>query len=314
MNLENASIDELWKGKDKKQDILYGAIGRHTATAITNALPAVQFPRKCYVFSSSITSWKELRATINDSFVAILYKGKVWALGSKSGILEAFVDKNISGIEEMDIPTYMMKLDHSDIMGMFYEIIEYHLLSVGFSSFGKSKYFDKNSKRFKNGCFVYDAIKITISFVDGNVVMNLLPTVHVLTSNGNELDRFEYQNIVNSEMSTLYNKQMNERIERWIQKLSRNGKLLFELGNAVLEFSTTRMRFTGTGSIDKCYQAKEPELIFDYENNSCVAVNQLKGLINYGPIEAYANRSIRLAVLSPRECAEDIWNHLNSVC
>lgn len=57
MNLENASIDELWKGKDKKQDILYDAIGRHAATAITNALPAVQFPRKCYVFSSSITSW-----------------------------------------------------------------------------------------------------------------------------------------------------------------------------------------------------------------------------------------------------------------
>lgn len=313
MNLENASIDELWKDNDKKQDILYDTIGRHTATAITNALPAVQFPRKCYVFSSNITSWKELRATINDSFVAILHKGKVWALGSKCGILEAFADKNISDIEEMDIPTYMMKLEHSDILGMFYEIIEYHLLSAGFSSFGKTKYFDKDSKRFKNGCFVYDAIKITISFVDGNVVMNLLPTVHVLTSNGNELDRFEYQNIVNSEMSTLYNKQINERIEIWIQKLSKNGKLLFELGNAVLEFSTTRMRFTGTGSIDKCYQAKEPELIFDYENNGCVAVNQLKGLINYGPIEAYANRSIRLAVLSPRECAEDIWNHLNKL-
>lgn len=101
---------ELSLRASKLQDILYDAIGRHTATAITNALPAVQFPRKCYVFSSSITSWKELRATINDSFVAILYKGKVWALRSKSGILEAFVDKNISDIEEMDIPTYMMKL------------------------------------------------------------------------------------------------------------------------------------------------------------------------------------------------------------
>ena len=73
MNLENASIDKLWKDNDKKQDILYDAIGRHTATAITNALPAVQFPRKCYVFSSNITSWKELRATINASFVAILH-------------------------------------------------------------------------------------------------------------------------------------------------------------------------------------------------------------------------------------------------
>lgn len=313
MNLENSSIDELWKGNDKKQDILYDAVGRHAATAITNALPAVQFPRKCYVFSSNITSWKELRATVNDSCVAILCKGKVWALGSKCGILEAFADKNISDIEEMDIPTYMMKLEHSDIMGMFYKIIEYNLVSAGLVPFGKAKYFDKDSKRLKNGCFVYDAIKIAISFVDDNVVMNLLPTFHVLKSNETELERFEYQNIVNSEMSTMYNKQMNEKIEIWIQKLSKNGKLIFEFGDAVLEFSTTRMQFTGAGSIDKCYQAKEPELIFDYENNSYVAVNQLKGLINYGPIETYTNRSVRLAVLSPRECAKDIWNHLNKL-
>ena len=313
MNLENSNIDELWKGNDKKQEILYDAIGRHTASAITNALPAIQFPRKCYVFSSNITTWKELRSITNKSCVAILHKGKVWALGSKNGILEAFADKNISYIEEMDIPIYMMKLEHSDVIGMFYEIIENNLLSKGLSSFGKNKYFDRNSKRLRNGYFVYDAIKIALSFVKDNVVMNLLPTVHVLKSDGSQLDRFAYQNIVNNEMSTLYNKQMNEKVEIWVQKLSKNRKLIFELGNAILEFSTQRIRFAGTGSIDKCYQAKETELAFDYENDSCIAVNQLKGLINYGPLESYANRSVRLAVLSPRECAADIWRHLNEL-
>lgn len=313
MNLENTNIDELWKGHDKKQEILYDAIGRHTASVITNALPAIQFPRKCYVFSSNITTWKELRAITNNSCVAILYKGKVWALGSKNGILEAFADKNISDIEEMDIPIYMMKLEHSDVIGMFYEIIENNLLSKGLSSFGKNKYFDRNSRRLRNGYFVYDAIKIALSFVEDNVVMNLLPTVHVLKSDGSQLDRFAYQNIVNNEMSTLYNKQMNEKVEIWVQKLSTNRKLIFELGNAILEFSTQRIRFAGTGSIDKCYQAKETELAFDYENDSCIAVNQLKGLINYGPLESYANRSVRLAVLSPRECAADIWRHLNEL-
>ena len=313
MNLENSNIDELWKGHDKKQEILYDAIGRHTASAITNALPAIQFPRKCYVFSSNITTWKELRSITNKSCVAILHKGKVWALGSKNGILEAFADKNISYIEEMDIPIYMMKLEHSDVIGMFYEIIENNLLSKGLSSFGKNKYFDRNSKRLRNGYFVYDAIKIALSFVKDNVVMNLLPTVHVLKSDGSQLDRFAYQNIVNNEMSTLYNKQMNEKVEIWVQKLSKNRKLIFELGNAILEFSTQRIRFAGTGSIDKCYQAKETELAFDYENDSCIAVNQLKGLINYGPLESYANRSVRLAVLSPRECAADIWRHLNEL-
>lgn len=313
MNLENSNIDELWKGNDKKQEILYDAIGKHTASAITNALPAIQFPRKCYVFSSNITTWKELRSITNKSCVAILHKGKVWALGSKNGILEAFADKNISYIEEMDIPIYMMKLEHSDVIGMFYEIIENNLLSKGLSSFGKNKYFDRNSKRLRNGYFVYDAIKIALSFVKDNVVMNLLPTVHVLKSDGSQLDRFAYQNIVNNEMSTLYNKQMNEKVEIWVQKLSKNRKLIFELGNAILEFSTQRIRFAGTGSIDKCYQAKETELAFDYENDSCIAVNQLKGLINYGPLESYANRSVRLAVLSPRECAADIWRHLNEL-
>lgn len=313
MNLENSNIDELWKGHDKKQEILYDAIGRHTASAITNALPAIQFPRKCYVFSSNITTWKELRAITNNSCVAILHKGKVWALGSKNGILEAFADKNISDIEEMDIPIYMMKLEHSDVIGMFYEIIENNLLSKGLSSFGKNKYFDRNSRRIRNGYFVYDAIKIALSFVEDNIVMNLLPTVHVLKSDGSQLDRFAYQNMVNNEMSTLYNKQMNEKVEIWVQKLSKNRKLIFELGNAILEFSTQRIRFAGTGSIDKCYQAKETELAFDYENESCIAVNQLKGLINYGPLESYANRSVRLAVLSPRECAADIWRHLNEL-
>jgi hypothetical protein len=313
MNLENTNIYELWKGHDKKQEILYDAIGRHTASAITNALPAIQFPRKCYAFSSNITTWKELRAITNNSCVAILHKGKVWALGSKNGILEAFADKNISDIEEMDIPIYMMKLEHSDVIGMFYEIIENNLLSKGLSSFGKNKYFDINSRRLRNGYFVYDAIKIALSFVEDNVVMKLLPTVHVLKSDGSQLDRFAYQNIVNNEMSTLYNKQMNEKVEIWVQKLSTNRKLIFELGNAIVEFSTQRIRFAGTGSIDKCYQAKETELAFDYENDSCIAVNQLKGLINYGPLESYANRSVRLAVLSPRECAADIWRHLNEL-
>ena len=50
---------------------------------------------------------------------------------------------------------------------------------------------------------VYDAIKIALSFVKDNVVMNLLPTVHVLKSDGSQLDRFAYQNIVNNEMKSI---------------------------------------------------------------------------------------------------------------
>ena len=36
------------------------------------------------------------------------------------------------------------------------------------------------SRYSKNGCFIYDAVKIALTFVDDNVIMNLLPTVYVL--------------------------------------------------------------------------------------------------------------------------------------
>ena len=313
MNLENPKIDALWKNTDKKQDILYDGIGKHNSVAVTNALPALQYPRKCYVFSSSIASWKELRETVDDTCVAILHKGQVWALGSKTGIVDAFANKIIGNVEELDIPAYMMKLEQSDIIGMFYKIIGKHLKHMGLVAYGKDRYYDSNSKHIKNAYCIYDALKLALSFVEGNVILNLLPTVHILNANGKELDRFEYQNIVNREMSMQYNKPMNEKINSWINRISSRGKLLFELGNAVLEFNSNRLKFSGIGNLDKCYQAQEPELVFNYENDSCSAVNQLKGLINYGPIESYTYKNIRLAVLSPRECAKDIWLHLNKL-
>lgn len=313
LNIENSSIDELWKATEKKRDILYDAVGRHTATAVSNALQALRYPRKCYVFSADITSWKELRKTTGNSCVAIFYNGRVWALGDKKEIIDAFAGKIEGDIEEMDIPMYMMKLENSDVIGMFYKIIGYQLIKNGLIAYGKEKYFDKDRKKIKNGCVVYDAIKISLSFYDDNIVLNLLPTIHALNTDGTELDRLAYQNIVNREISTQYNGQMNERIDTWISRMLKNGKLIFELGNAVLEFNTARIRYAGMGNLNKCYQAKEPELVFDYENNNHSAINQLKGLIHYGPIESYANRSIRLAVLSPKECAKDIWDHLHKL-
>ena len=129
------------------------------------------------IISSLATSRSFARSSITEqdytSILEIENIDAVAPLASFVSEMRAGTDKITSNIEEMDIPIYMMKLEHSDILGMFYEIIEYHLLSAGFSSFGKTKYFDKDSKRLKNGCFVYDAIKITISFADGNVVMNL---------------------------------------------------------------------------------------------------------------------------------------------
>lgn len=311
MNIENSYIDSLWKQCDTKPAILYEGIGKHSSMALTNALQAIQYPRKCYVFESSIKTWKELKNTVDNTCIAILCQGKVWALGNKTDIANVFSNKVIGSMDEMDIPVYMMKLEDSDIIGMFYAIIKMKMQRQGLLSYGKNKYYDSTTKRYENGYFIFDALKVSLSFVDDNMFLNLLPAIHVLNTNGKELDRFEYQRIINRKMSMLYNSAVDSKINEWIKRLLSNGRIAFELGNAILEFDATRVKFVGTNAPKKCFQAQEPKVMFDYEQENCVAVNQLKGLMNYGPIETYANRNLRLAVLTPRECARDIWQHLN---
>ena len=316
LNIQNSFIDSMWEQSGMKQPILYENIGRHKSTAVTNALCALQYPRKCYVFNANISSWKELRETINDTCVAVLYKGMVWALGSKAGIVHAFAGKINGDIDELDIPLYMMKLEDSDILGMFYDIIGRGLQRKGLVSYGNRKhhkYFNPSSKRFKNGQNIYDAVKISLSFVDDQLVLILLPTVHLLKRDGTELEKFDYQKLVSQEMATHYNKVVDSEIEIWLKFISNNGKIIFELGNAILEFNNVRIQYSGNGNLSKCYQVSEPELTFSYEKDNCIATNQLRGLINYGPIETYVNKAIRLAVLSPKECAADIWKHLQKL-
>lgn len=313
LNITNSFINSLWEQSDKKQTILYNNIGKYNSVALTNGVCALEYPHKCYVFSSSIATWKELRQITNNTCVAALSKGKVWALGSKSEIINAFSNKIHGEIEELNISTYMMKLDDSIIIGMFYEIIGKVLREIGLFEYGKNKYYDKNSKRMKNRHNIYDGVKISLSFVNNNIILNILPTVHALSSDETELERLDYQKILNQEISVLYNNKVDDQINKWIEKISINGKMIFELGSAVLEFNTERLKFSGSGTLNKCYHASEPEMLFDYEKVECVAVNQLKGLKNFGPIESYINKTIRLAVLTPREYAQDIWTHLNKL-
>lgn len=208
----------------------------------------------------------------------------------------------------------MIRLDDSDILGMFYDIIEKKLNKKGLMKYGKRKsrkYYAPLSKKIEKGLNYYDAVRISLSLIDNQLVLTLLPAIHILKRDGSELERFDYQSLVNQETAIRYNKVVDDQIEKWIKCIADNGNIIFELGNAILEFNNTRIKYSSSGSLDKCYQAEEPELIFSYERSSSKAVNQLKGLVNYGPIEEYA--SIRLAVLSPKEYAKDIWGHLQEL-
>lgn len=312
MNLQNPQIDDLWKREDKKQDLLYNSIGICKDILMTNALPALKFPMKCYVFSSTITRWRELRKITDDRCVAILYKKQIWSLGNKQDIKKCFAGNIIGEIEELEIPQYLMKLDDSDVLAMFYEIIKKQLVSNGLTVYGKNKFYDLKNSYIKNGHRVYNAIQIALSYVENNLALNILPTVHVLNIDGTKVEQKEYQNAVNVEVSVQYNKNSNDKIDEWIGVLSKDGRICFKLGDAELEFNALRIKFAGIGMINKCYQVYEPEMTFDYEGNTH-AINQLKGLVNYGPLESYQTNSLRLALLTPKENVQAIWKHLLSL-
>lgn len=64
-----------------------------------------------------------------------------------------------------------MKLEHSNILGMFFKIVEHQLLNDGLESYGTDRYFDKNNKHIKNSCTIYNAIKTAEELV--NKIMRL---------------------------------------------------------------------------------------------------------------------------------------------
>ena len=66
-----------------------------------------------------------------------------------------------------------------------------------------------------------------------------------------------------------------------------------------------------------CFQCEEPKMCFSIEDNNKVSVNQLKGLVNYGPIERLKNGSdkgsIKLALLTPRQFRKEVIQHLEKL-
>ena len=63
----------------------------------------------------------------------------------------------------------------------------------------------------------------------------------------------------------------------------------------------------------------EPLMLYNQENIGKVAINQLKGLVKYGPIDySYAplptrRESIKIAVLAPNQKMQQILSHLNKL-
>ena len=276
----------------------------------------------CNVFETDIMSWAELRKVIRDSDVlAALYNKHIYAFSSQEKLSAVFQKHVLSPITREEVPDRIINKYDSIYMGLLYQLIKRKLLSKGMLSFAKNKVYNPDSCRYDKGYHVFDALEFAVSFIDGNLYLNLLPTVHVRNNNGERLDKELYRVQVNRVVSTIYNQQYNEKLRFWEALLRTSGKFVF--GNDGFSVSFILPAISLGGNRDPKWTTllsckyDEPLMCFSDTDKTKKTVNQLKGLCQFGPIDCSylksdtARPSVRLAVLSPDREMDKILAHLN---
>ena len=277
----------------------------------------------CNVFETDITRWKELRAIIGSSnIIAGLFSKHIYAFSSAETLRTVFGAHILSPINKEEAPERDIRRNDSVYIGLVYRLIKQAFLSKGMISFAKNKVYNPSSCRSDKGYQVFDALETAVSFIDGNLYLNLLPTVHVRSSKGERLDKESYQSQVNRVVSTIYNQQYNEKLHFWESLCLTSGKMFFENDGFSISFVVPAVSLGGNNrrakwlSMPSC-KYEEPLMCFSDTDKSKQTVNQLKGLCQYGPIDCSYMRSgatrpsVRLAVLSPDRDMDKILAHLN---
>ena len=67
----------------------------------------------------------------------------------------------------------------------------------------KDKFYDPGSLTLKDGYQCFDALEYALSYIEGVLYLNLMPTVHVLDKSGNTLNKESYQFQVNKAISSI---------------------------------------------------------------------------------------------------------------
>lgn len=285
-----------------------------------NGFKSKAYPQ-CNVFDTDIKNWKSLREC-KSFFPVALFKGKVYSFATEDQIKAVFKKHVISDIITVDVPEYILLRNESIYTGMLYELIGNALRNKGLKQYRKTKFYDKNTAAEENGVLVYEAIEIGLYYLDSAFYLNLIPTFHFTKKNGDPLEKLDYQKRVNYK-ANIYNKPYDEMLKKWQVKLISNGKMLFTYNDYSIEFSIPASSCGGINQNPNwvkfdAYHLGEPALSFSTQSTNN-AINQLKGLVQYGPIDISfstkpINRSqIKLCVLSPDNCVEKILSHLNNL-
>lgn len=277
----------------------------------------------CNVFETDISSWADLRRIIGESnIIAGLYNKHIYAFAPEDKLIEIFGKHILSSIYRDEAPERDIHRRDSVYIGLIYRLIKHAFLSKGMLSYAKNKVFNPGSRRIDKGFQIFDAVEFAVSLVANEIYLNLLPTIHILSSKGEKLDKASYQIHVNRIVSCIYNKNYNEKLSFWQNLCYTSKKLMFEKDGFSISFVTPAISIGGTKrnpqwlTMPSC-KYDEPVMCFSDTDKSKRVINQLKGLCQYGPIDysyikdGIIRPSVRLALLSPDRDLDMILTHLN---
>lgn len=286
-----------------------------------NAFEAKAIP-PCNVFETDIKDWKTLKNYRGD-LIAALFKGHVYSFANEEQLRERFKEHIISEITNQEVPQVILNRYDSIYTGLIYDLIGKVLEAKGLEKYRRTKFYELQSAVKENGFIIYDAIDICLEFVNEKYYLNISPTHHITNLDGTELDRITYQRQINFK-SNVYNKQYNDKLRQWQRVLLTKKELRFEYNGFIMEFIVPAVSCGGAKRDPKwvefeAFHANEPWMIFSNKDRNKKSINQLKGLVKYGPIDCSfmqsgVNRSpIRLGIIAPDKAADTLLNHLSSL-
>ena len=280
---------------------------------------------ECNVFDTDIKTWKELKEITQDTeIIAGLFKNKIYSFSPPELLNSAFGDKVKSGIRSENVPIALIRRNNSFYIGMLYQLIEYDLRKRGYISYRRNKYYNPSTFTINNGNRVFEAFEVSLSYLETKIYLSFIPSVHILKSNGRELDKNNYQFEVNKHVSKVYNNEYNDKLHQIELNLKSGNLIEFSYDKLSLAFNLPAISSGGKNRKPEwtefeSYRYEEPVMLFAGTGDRTSSVHQLRGLTEYGPIDNPLDgkrgviHSIRLAVVSPEEYIDQILTHLHSL-
>lgn len=296
-----------------------------------NGLKITGIPRSVYEFEADITGWKELKELTKDKvIISSLSRGKVYCFGDINEIKNTFSKKIKSQIIVKDIQDSWLYHDYTFYIGMLYKLIAYAFISK--LDLCQVKYFNrfydtKSVVRTENGnkdYDLYDAIEIDISFIAGNLYLNITPSVEVVPRNGIQLSRSDRQWYINKSISQWYNIIFSQKLDLWLKKLGTLGNPInicldrFQISiDPQFVFAGHKIGNT-TSYFEGVFEKTEPTLQFHTTDNHYSTVHPLLGLSTYGPLDLSYNSKqygtpVKLGIISFRDKFPVLIKHLTEL-